>query len=160
MTAPSKSNPTSDLTDDEYMEQIHLLAQVVTTMPGITPDHANVTTPAPIRARWATYMIKLGVRIDPDLATHKLIRQAGMAAGNHSPRELRRLSREDMWNQVKEQSPDLYEKYQRGEATIEDFEAGVGEELMGAMMEAMRARRLELAREESAKRRRKQGSEE
>lgn len=154
MTTPTKSNSTPDLSDDEYMEQLHLIAQVVTTMPGITAEHANVTTPAPIRARWAAYMIKLGIRIDPDLATHKLIRQAGMAAGNHSPRELKRLSRDDMWDMVKETSPDLYDKWKRGEATMEDFESGIGEDLMGAMMEAMRARKMEIAREKAERERR------
>jgi hypothetical protein len=147
MTAPSKSNATPDLSDDEYMEQLHLLAQVVSTMPGITPEHANVTTPAPIRARWAAYMIKLGVRIDPDLATHKLIRTAGISAGNHAPRELKRLSRDDMWGYVKEQSPELYEKLQRGEADIHDFQEGIGEDLMAAIMRAMEERRREIEAE-------------
>lgn len=137
------SNPTPDLTDDEYMEQIHLLAQVVTTMPGATPEHANVTTPAPIRARWATYMIKLGVRIDPDLATHGLLRGASMAAGNHAPRTLQPLKREDMWQIVKETSPELYEKYQRGEATMEDFGQGVSEEVMAAVKLAMQEKARE-----------------
>lgn len=151
MSAPTKNNPTPDLSDDDYMEQIHLLSQVVTTMPGITPNHPNVTTPAPVRARWATYMIHLGVRIDPEVATHKLIRAAGAGAGAHAPRELKRLTREDMWEQVKEMSPELYDKYQRGEATIDDFEDGIGEDLAYALQQAMAEKARELAEEQARK---------
>ena len=143
MSAPTKSNKTPDLSDDEYMEHLHLISQVVTTMPGATAQHANVTTPAPIRARWAAYMISLGMRIDPDLATHKLIRTAGAGAGNHAPHELKPLKREDMWEIVKETSPELYEKYQRGEATMQDFEKGVGSDMMEAVRQAMAAKAQE-----------------
>lgn len=145
MTSPPKANATPDLSDDEYMEQLHLLAQVLSTMPGATPEHATVTTPAPIRPRWAAYLIKLGVRVDPDLATHKLLRGAGASAGNHSPHTLQRVNmREKMWQQVKEQSPELYEKHQRGEATAEDFAEGISEDLMGALNQAMAAKAREM----------------
>jgi len=155
METPVKNNKTPDLSDIEFMEQLHLLAQIVSTMPGATPTHANVTTPAPIRARWAAYMVSLGVRVDPDLATHKLIRGAGMAAGNHAPHTLQRLTRESMWQQVKEQSPELYEKYQRGEATADDFLAGIDGDLMHGLRQAMEEaerERKEKARDDSQRR--------
>ena len=147
MSAPTKSNKTPDLSDDEYMEQLHLLAQVVTTMPGATPQHGNVTTPAPIRARWAAYMISLGVRCDRSLATHGLLRSAGAAAGEHAPRTLQPLSRDDMWGVVKQTSPELYEKHQRGEATADDFLDGMSDDLKAAVTNAMAERQREIDEE-------------
>ena len=143
MNAPVKSNKTPDLSDDEYMEQLHMMAQGLTTMPGATPQHPNVTTPAPIRSRWAAYLISIGFRLDPELATHKLVRTSPVGAGNHSPHELRPLKREDMWQIVKETSPELYEKYQRGEATLRDFEDGIGANVMDAVRQAMAAKQRE-----------------
>lgn len=111
---PVKNNPTPDLTDEEYLEQLFLIAQAIAVMPGQRDNMPNVTTPPPIRPRWAAFMLSLGLRINPGLATHRLVNNQGPAAGKWGPRErvevnkvrstMKRADLMEIWEQVNPES--------------------------------------------------------
>lgn len=136
--SPEKNNQTPDLSDDQYMEQLFLIAQAIAVMPGQRDGMPNVTTPPPIRARWAAFMITLGLRIDPKLATHRLVNQDGPAVGNWGPREhvgIQRstMNRTDLMEIWERMNPETFSAAQRGEITKEDLERAMPAEMQQAM---------------------------
>jgi hypothetical protein len=113
----SKTNSTPDLDDEQYMEQLHLMAQAISVLPGAKDGMRPVSTPAPIRTRWAEFLLTLGVRIHPEVATHELV-ATSPASGNHGPKlSMPRgsLNRDDLWKLLKEMAPETYDAIQRGE---------------------------------------------
>lgn len=124
------SNSTPDLSDDEYLNQLYLITAAVAVMPGAQPGMPNVTTPPPIRARWAAYLLSFGLRIDPELATHKLSKVGPKAGGNFTPMSRDSITREGLWEMVKEQSPDMYEKMKAGEVSLEQIREGISEDVL------------------------------
>lgn len=149
---PKKTNRTPDLTDEQYMEQMHLIAQTVSVMPAQRDGMPNVSTPPPIRARWAAYLLTLGLRIHPELATHKLKAVGPASAGRHGPREMvalggrTSLSRDDLWKLFEKHNPEMYAKVMSGEVGAEQLFAG----MTGEMQEAVRLAEQLKAQEEPA----------
>lgn len=124
----AKTNPTPDLTDEQYIEQLFLIAQSLAVMPGQRDGMPNVTTPPPIRPRWAAFMLSLGLRINPALATHRLINNNGAATGNWGPRERVELSkmrgalkRADMMEVWKQTNPETFAGIANGTLSREDL---------------------------------------
>lgn len=148
--APKKSNVTPDLSDEQYMEQLFLIAQAIAVMPGQRDTMPNVTTPPPIRPRWAAFMLSLGLRINPELATHRLANKEGAAVGNWGPRERVELSTQrstmsradlkEVWQQM---NPESFAKAQSGEMTKEDLVKTMPAELQQAISMAERLREQE-----------------
>lgn len=122
---PQKKNRTPDLSDEQYMEQLFLIAQSIAVMPNQREGGPNVTTPPAIRPRWAAFMLSLGMRIDPALATHRLVNQQTPAAGNWGPREhveLRTsMNRTDMAELWKRMNPETYEAVKNGTMSREQL---------------------------------------
>lgn len=137
---PKKNNPTPDLTDEQYLEQLFLIAQAIAVMPGQRDNMPNVTTPPPIRPRWAAFMLSLGLRIHPPLATHRLRNDNGPAAGNWGPRErvelgkvrstMKRADMFEVWQQI---NPEQYAKVQSGELTRDDLLAQMPNDMQQAV---------------------------
>ncbi|HJT90962.1 MAG TPA: hypothetical protein VJ777_03335 [Mycobacterium sp.] len=151
----AKMNPTPDLTDEQYMEQLVLIAQAISVMPAQREGLPNIATPPPIRPLWAKYMISLGMRINPEVATHKLKRTGPTAAGNFGPREYveagpRRSQRTsfnsgDMAEIWKRANPETYEGIKNGTLTRQDLFNALPEEVQEA------ARLAEKLREQEAR---------
>lgn len=146
------SNSTPDLDDDEYLNQMYLLASAVSVMPGAQAGMPNVTTPPPIRARWAAYLISFGVRIDTELATHKLATIGPKAGGKFTPQSRDAIRREDLWEMVKQQSPDMYEKMKAGEVTLEQVRENISDDVLGGVDQAVRQAAKEKAEREAEER--------
>lgn len=125
---PGKKNRTPDLDDEQYMEQLFLIAQAITVMPAQREGMPNIATPPPIRPRWAAFLLSLGLRIDPRLATHKLANPNEPAAGNWGPREhvelggrRQSMNRADLLEVWKRINPESYEGIRNGTLTREDL---------------------------------------
>jgi hypothetical protein len=148
--APKKSNVTPDLSDEQYMEQLFLIAQAIAVMPGQRDTMPNVTTPPPIRPRWAAFMLSLGLRLHPELATHRLANQEGAAVGNWGPRErvevstqrstMNRADLNEVWQQM---NPETFAKAQAGEVKKEDLIKMLPAELQQAIAMTERLREQE-----------------
>lgn len=102
------SEPKADLM--AQLEQEHMLAQAISGMPNNIEGQPDVTTPAPIRARWAHRLYQQGIRIHPDLATHKIVAHNSGLAGPHGPREFQRIDPDKLLNIIQEQNPALYKR--------------------------------------------------
>lgn len=123
-----KNNPTPDLSDEQYIEQLFLIAQALAVMPGQRDNMPNVTTPPPIRPRWAAFLLSLGLRIQPALASHRLVNNQGPAVGNWGPRErvevskartsMKRADMMEVWEQV---NPETFAAVKNGTMTKEDL---------------------------------------
>jgi hypothetical protein len=147
---PEKKNRTPDLTDEQYMEQLFLIAQAIAVMPGQRDGMPNVTTPPPIRARWAAFMISLGLRITPQLATHRLVSDNTPAAGNWGPRErvstgMQRstMNRADLMEVWKRTNPDSFENIQNGTMTREQLVEMLPNDIKQAMRMAQKLQEQE-----------------
>lgn len=132
----SKSNSTPDLDDEQYMEQLYLLVDCISVMPGAQNGMPDVTTPPPIRARWAAYLLSLGLRIDPELATHQIRRMGVKAAGGFSPKVRTKLGNTDLAQIMSEMSPMMYEKMKKGEITVDDLRGNISDEVLDAVRAA------------------------
>ena len=112
-------------------------------MPGVRNGAPNVSTPPPIRPRWASFMISLGVRIHPELATHRLKATGPRAAGGFGPHQRTSLSHSDLWDVFAKMSPEMHAAVQRGEISLDDL----GQQIPADVMEGLRAA-TELAQSE------------
>lgn len=149
-----KTNRTPDLSDEQYMEQLYLMAQAIGVMPGQRDGMPNVTTPPPIRPRWAAFLLSLGFRLHPELATHKLVNQGSPATGNWGPRERVQVSaqrgtmnRADLMEIWKRSNPDTYEAVKNGHLSREQLFQMIPADMQQAM-----ALNEEMLRQEQAKR--------
>jgi hypothetical protein len=139
-----KTNKTPDLDDEHYLEQVALIAQAVAVMPAQREGMPNVTVPPPIRIPWAKFLITLGLRIDPNLATHKLQSVGPAAAGSFGPRiqmPIRTsLKHDDMMKVWEQMDPESFRGIQSGAMTRESLLANMPEEMrnMVHMVEEMR----------------------
>lgn len=123
-----KTNSTPDLDDEQYMEQLYLIAQAIAVMPGVRDGMPNATTPPPIRPRWAKFLVSQGMRIDPKLATHRLVSQAPAAAGAFGPQQLQAvkkirttMNREDLFRIWHDMNPETYERVMNGVMTRDEL---------------------------------------
>lgn len=138
------NNKTPDLDDEHYLEQVALIAQAISVMPAQREGMPNVTVPPPIRIPWAKFMITLGIRIDPNLATHKLQSSGPAAAGSFGPRirtPLRTsLKHDDLMKVWEQMDPESYQGILSGKMTRESLLANMPEEMrnMVHMVEEMR----------------------
>lgn len=149
--SPAHTNPTTDLDDEQYLEQMHLMAQAIAVLPGIRDGMPNVASPPPIRPRWAKFMLSLGFRLYPELATHKLIRQAPVAAGNFGPRDLAPVgsytsaNRARLFEMWKKANPETYAAYMAGTMSRSEIGQNLPEQFQAAVAEAERLRAQESA---------------
>jgi hypothetical protein len=98
------------------LEQEHMLAQIISSMPSNRDDMPDVTTPAPIRARWAHRLYRQGVRVHPDLATHEVMAYPSGFAGPHGPRTFQRVDQDKLMAIVQRANPALYERIKTAKA--------------------------------------------
>lgn len=149
--SPAHTNPSADLDDEQYLEQMHLMAQAISVLPGVRDGMPNVSTPPPIRPRWAKFMLSLGFRLHPELATHKLIRQAPVSAGNFGPRDLAPVNgytpanRARLFELWKKANPETYEAYMAGTMSRDEIGQHLPEQFQAAVVEADRLRAEEIA---------------
>lgn len=92
------------------LEQEHMLAQVISGIPNNIEGQPDITTPAPIRARWAHRLYQQGIRIHPELATHKIVSHDSGLAGPHGPREFQKINKDKLLQQIQESNPGLYKR--------------------------------------------------
>lgn len=114
------------------LEQEHMLAQILSSMPNNREDMPDVITPAPIRARWAHRVFQQGVRVHVELATHKVLAYPSGFAGPHGPRAFQRIDKDKLLSVVQSANPELY---QRIKAAQNDRHRGEGDS--DAMMKSL-----------------------
>jgi hypothetical protein len=90
------------------LEQEHMLAQIISSMPSNREDMPDVITPAPIRARWAHRLYQQGVRVHEDLATHRVLAYPSGFAGPHGPRAFQKINQDKLMDMVQQANPEFY----------------------------------------------------
>lgn len=128
------SEPKNDLM--AQLEQEHMLAQAVSGMPNNIEGQPDITTPAPIRARWAHRLYQQGVRIHPELATHKIVAHNSGLAGPHGPREFQRINPDKLLGVIQEQNPALYKRIMDAKADRHGGE-GLADQILQQVMDRL-----------------------
>lgn len=92
------------------LEQEFLIAQCISAMPSNVDGGPDITTPAPIRAKWAHKLYQQGVRVHLDQATHKAVSTGSGYTGNHGPVEIQSIDRDNIMTVLKDANPQLHKQ--------------------------------------------------
>lgn len=92
------------------LEQEYMLAQIISSFPNNVDGQPDVTTPAPIRSKWAHRLYQQGVRVHSELATHQSVAYGSGVTGNHGPRAFQKIDNDKMLAMIQRSNPPLYER--------------------------------------------------